>query len=206
MENTRNPFETITSLAQKQAMSLGSELEYQAEALKDHPAIIFEDRAITLGELNALANRYAGYFGSLGLRKGDVVALLMENRPEFLIAASGLSKLGVIVSLINNGVRQEALAHALNICGAKMLIVGHELMESFAEIREQVHLQEPKYIFAENEGQSIALPKGIMDLNPLLASASDQNPATTGTVTSDDGVSEGLCSDAETLAEPGQSI
>lgn len=186
MENTRNPFETITSLAQTQTMSLGSELEYQAEALKDHPAIIFEDRAITFGELNALANRYAGYFGSLGLKKGDVVALLMENRPEFLIAASGLSKLGVIVSLINNGVRQEVLAHALNICGAKMLIVGHELMESFAEIRDQVHLQEPKYIFAENEGQNIALPKGIMDLNPLLAAASDQNPATTGTVTSDD--------------------
>lgn len=186
MEAVRNPFETIASLAQTQIMSLGSELEYQAKTLQDHPALIFEDRIITFGELNNLANRYANYFGSLGLQKGDVVALLMENRPEFLIAASGLSKLGVIVSLINNGVRKEVLAHALNICDAKMLIVGHELLEPFLEIRDQVHLQEPGHVFAENEEQNIVLPEGIKDLTPLLAAASDQNPATTGTVTSDD--------------------
>ena len=186
MENKRNPFETISSLAQTQFMSLGSELEYQAAVRKDHPALIFEDRTITFGELNAQANRYANYFSTLGLKKGDVAALLMENRPEFLIAASGLSKLGVIVSLINNGVRKEVLAHALNICDAKMLIVGHELLEPFCEIRDQVHLKEPGTIFAENEGRDIQLPQGITDLRPLLEGASDQNPATTGTVTSDD--------------------
>ena len=38
-----------------QIMSLGSELEYQAEALQNHPAIVFEDRIITFGELNSLA-------------------------------------------------------------------------------------------------------------------------------------------------------
>lgn len=187
MESVRkNPFETITSLAQTQIMSLGSELEYQAEALRDHPAIIFEDRIVTFGELNSQANRYANYFGSLGLKKGDVVALLMENRPEFLIAASGLSKLGVIVSLINNGVRKEVLAHALNICDAKMLIVGHELLEPFLEIRDKVRLLDPGYVFVECEGQNIDVPEGIKDLAPLLAAASDQNPATTSTVTSDD--------------------
>lgn len=182
----RSPFETITNLGQTQTMSLGSELEYQAETQQDHPALIFEERTITFGELNALANRYANYFGSLGLKKGDVVALLMENRPEFLIASTGLSKLGVIVSLINNGVRKEVLAHALNICDAKMLIVGHELVGPFAEIRDQVHLKEPGSIFVENEGQVISLPLGFTDLKPLLAAASDKNPATTGTVTSDD--------------------
>ena len=186
MENKRNPFETISSLAQTQVMSLGSELEHQAVALKDSPALIFEDRTITFGELNAQANRYANYFNTLGLKKGDVVALLMENRPEYLIAATGLSKLGVIVSLINNGVRKEVLAHALNICDARMLIVGHELLEPFLEIRDQVHLKGPGKIFAENEGQAIQLPEGINDLKPLLQAASDQNPPTTGNVTSDD--------------------
>lgn len=184
--STRNPFETIASLAQTQMMSLGSELEYQAEALKDHAAIIFEERTISFAELNALANRYADYFRSMGLQKGDVVGVLMENRPEFLIAASGLSKLGVIVSLINNGVRKEVLAHALNICDAKMLIVGHELMEPFLEIREQVHLKKPGLIFAENEGLDLPATEGIADLKPLLAASSDQNPPTTGTVSSDD--------------------
>ncbi|NLW92654.1 MAG: long-chain-acyl-CoA synthetase [Syntrophomonadaceae bacterium] len=183
---SRSPFETIASLAQTQMMSLGSELERQAVTLKERPAIIFEERTVTFEELNALANRYANHFKSLGLQKGDVVALLMENRPEFLIAASGLSKLGVIVSLINNGVRKDVLAHALNICDAKMLIVGHELMEPFLEIREQVHLQEPGYIFVENEGRDLPVPEGIIDLQPLLAAAPDQNPPETTSVTSDD--------------------
>jgi acyl-CoA synthetase (AMP-forming)/AMP-acid ligase II len=183
---SRNPLETITSLAQTQMMSLGSELEYQAAAQPDHPVLIFEDRIITYGELNALANRYANYFASLGLQKGDVAALLMENRPEFLACATGLSKLGVIVSLINNGVRKEVLSHALNICDAKILVVGHELLDSFIEIRDQVHLQEPGIILAEKEGLEIALPDGINDLKPLLAEASDVNPPTTGTVSSDD--------------------
>jgi len=182
----KTPFETIASLAETQVMSLGSELEYQAEVLKDHAVLIFEERTITFGELNAQANRYANYFASLGLKKGDVVAILMENRPEFLIAATGLSKLGVIVSLINNGVRKDVLAHALNICDAKMLIVGHELLGPFIEVREQVHLQEPGLVLAENEGRDILLPQGITDLKPLLAAASDQNPPATGTVSSDD--------------------
>ncbi|HPT69805.1 MAG TPA: hypothetical protein PKW50_06630, partial [Syntrophomonas sp.] len=64
---TRNPLETITSLAQTQMMSLGSELEYQAAAQPNHPVLIFENRIITYGELNALANRYANYFATLGL-------------------------------------------------------------------------------------------------------------------------------------------
>lgn len=183
---TRNPLETIARLASPQQMSLGSELEYQAGLQPQHPAIIFEGRVITYGELNAQANRYAHYFAAQGLQKGDVVALLMENRPEFLIAATGLSKLGVIVSLINNGVRGEVLAHALNICDAKMLIVGHELLEAFGAIRDAVHLKAPGTVYAELEGKTLELPNDIDDLKPLLATAADTNPPTTGEVISDE--------------------
>jgi acyl-CoA synthetase (AMP-forming)/AMP-acid ligase II len=183
---TRNPLETITSLAQTQMISLGSELEYQASVQPDHPALIFEDRIITYDELNSQANRYANYFASLGLQKGDVAALLMENRPEFLICATGLSKLGVIVSLINNGVRKEVLAHALNICDAKIIVVGHELLNAFIDIRDQVHLKDPAIVFAEKEGLDFTLPNGINDLTPLLEGVSDENPPATGMVSSDD--------------------
>ncbi|MGE5372413.1 MAG: long-chain-acyl-CoA synthetase [Solirubrobacterales bacterium] len=183
---SRNPLETIASLAQTQKMSLGSELEYQAKILNDQPALIFEERVLTFKALNALANRYANYFASLGLKKGDVVALLMENRPEFLIAASGLSKLGVVVSLINNGVRGEVLAHALNVCDAKMLIVGHELLNAFLEIKEQVRFKQPGTVFVEAEGKALDPPEKIVNLEPLLEQASDENPPTTGEVSSDD--------------------
>lgn len=182
-----NYLENIMTLRQSQvAMSLGSELERQARNQPDHPILIFEDHPISYGEFNRLANRYANYFASQGYKKGDVVALLMENRPEFLIAATGLSKLGVIVSLINNGVRKEVLAHALSICSARALIVGHELLEAYQEIADQVKMAAPGSVYLEDEGRNLVPPAGISDLNQLLATAADDNPSTTNQVTSDD--------------------
>jgi citronellyl-CoA synthetase len=148
--------------------------------------LIFEDRIITYGEFNRLANRYANYFASQGFVKGDVIALLMENRPEFLIAAAGLSKLGVIVSLINNGVRGEVLAHALSICGAASLILGHELLPAYQEIADKVKLLPGARVFLENENRSINLLPSIESLNDLLNSMPDSNPGTTLTISSDD--------------------
>ncbi len=183
----RNHLQEMISLGQKQAKSLGSELERQASLQEQAPFIIFEDKIISFGEFNRRANQYASHFRELGFKKGDVVALLMENRPEYLIAASGLSKLGIIVSLVNNGVRGDVLAHALNICQAGALIVGQELIEAYAEVNGKVNLESPAVFYMEGAVWSETARKaGFKHLNPLLDACTSENPAETGTVTSDD--------------------
>ncbi len=182
-----NYLENIMQLRQTQVnMSLGSEIERQAATRPNHPMLIFEERTISYGEFNRQANQYAHYFAAQGFKKGEVVALLMENRPEFLMAATGLSKLGIIVSLINNGVRKEVLAHALSICDARALILGHELLSAYQEIANQVKLLDPATVYVETEGLELSLPGNLVHLNPLLASAGDANPTTTNLITSDD--------------------
>ncbi|MEJ0064895.1 MAG: AMP-binding protein [Caulobacteraceae bacterium] len=52
-------------------------------------------RSLTYAELDALANRYAHWSESIGIRRGEVVALLMPNRLEYLPIWYGLSKVGV---------------------------------------------------------------------------------------------------------------
>ena len=47
------------------------------------------------------------------LKKGDCVALFLENKPEFIGIWLGLSKLGVITALINTNLRNEALNHVI---------------------------------------------------------------------------------------------
>ncbi len=183
---TRNHLQTIMDLAQPQPMSLGSELEYQTSMRPDNNILIWEDKTISYGEFNELANQYANFFYEKGFRKGDVVALLMENRPEFLIAASGLSKLGVIVSLINNGVRGEVLAHALNICDAKVLILGHEILDAYLPIKDQIKLKEPATIYVETSNTTLDLPPEFIDINPLLEGSSKENPTTTNEINSED--------------------
>lgn len=87
-------------------------------------AFRFEGRLTTYAEFDAHANRYAHWALQRGLKQGDVVALLMENRPDYVAAWVGLSKVGVVAALVNTNLDGEALAYSLNIAGAQKLITG----------------------------------------------------------------------------------
>ena len=76
-------------------------------------ALRFMDERFTFSDWNARANRVAHWAHAQGLKRGDVVALLMENRPEYLFVWSGLAKLGVVTALVNTNVSGSALEHAL---------------------------------------------------------------------------------------------
>jgi fatty-acyl-CoA synthase len=88
-------------------------IEHWAAKRPDNVAIWFEDKRYTYRDYDAHANRYARWAQSQGLKKGDVVALLMENRPEYLFAWTGLVKVGATAALINTNLRERALAHSL---------------------------------------------------------------------------------------------
>tara|TARA_R110000824_G_scaffold118960_2_gene271463 strand:- start:83977 stop:85776 length:1800 start_codon:yes stop_codon:yes gene_type:complete len=115
------------------------------EALaRDKPkniAIYFEDRKITYREFDEAANRYARWAISQGIGRGDVVALMMENRPEYLIAWLGVLKAGAAAALINTNLVKGPLAHSLNISGASHVILGAELTEGYSTAGE--HLERP---------------------------------------------------------------
>ena len=73
------------------------------------------------------SNKVANYFSAQGYKKGDSVALFMENRPEYVCLWLGLSKIGVIVALVNTNLRQESLIHSARVANAKAIIYGTEL-------------------------------------------------------------------------------
>lgn len=174
------------SLRKPMQSSLGLFLEQQALKRPQQPAILFEDRIITYQEFNEHANRCAHYFAGRGFKKGDVVALLMDNRPEYLILEAGLAKLGVIISLVNTGVRGRVLAHAVNICDARAIIVGNELLPAFEEAFDEIHMPDPGIIFVETDGHSIETELKVENLTEKLAAMPIDNPPTTPAITSDD--------------------
>ncbi len=87
-------------------------------------AFRFDGKLMTYAEFDTLANRYAHWALQRGLKQGDVVALLMENRPDYVAAWVGLSKVGVVTALVNTNLEGEALAYSLNIVGAQKVITG----------------------------------------------------------------------------------
>lgn len=166
----------FVSLKNEKMMSVGSVLEGQAARYAEKPLILYEDRTITYREFNEAANTYANLFQNRGFIKGDTVALLMDNRPEYLIIHAGLAKIGVVPALVNNNIRGKVLAHALNIADARAVILGHEYIKEYQKIAKEVKLQKPGSVLVEREGKSISIPKGMEDLTPLLRSTSTENP------------------------------
>ncbi len=113
-------------------------IEHLARTKPNNVAIYFEDRVITYREFDEAANRYARWALAQGLGRGDVVALMMENRPEYLIAWLGVLKAGAAAALINTNLVKGPLAHSLNISMAKHVIVGAELADAYATAIDQL--------------------------------------------------------------------
>lgn len=85
-------------------------------------AFVFEDKYWTFEEVEYFSNKVGNCFQSLGYKKGDVVVLFMENRPELVFFWLGLAKIGVISSLLNYNLRKDSLAHCISIVDAKGLV------------------------------------------------------------------------------------
>src|SRR5262245_24538753 len=81
--------------------TLAAQLQAHAPADPTRTFLLYGARRFTYGEANSLINRHYAAYRALGIRHGDVVALLLENRPEFLWHMFALHKLGAISSLIN---------------------------------------------------------------------------------------------------------
>jgi long-chain acyl-CoA synthetase len=89
----------------------------------DHTALIFKDKHISYKELAWRSDALATALVKQGVRKGDRVAILMPNCPQYVIAEFAIWKAGGIVASINPLYTERELEHALNECGAETVIV-----------------------------------------------------------------------------------
>ncbi len=144
-------------------------LKKWAKKIPDHAVIVFEDRKVTYGELEALSNQVANHFSSLGIKEGDVVAVMMENCPEFLILVTGLNKIGAVASLINTHLRKKPLVHSINICYPKFIVASANLVTHLDDIIDDITLNKDDiWIW---DGKAPAEYKA-RDLNETLKTAS----------------------------------
>ncbi|MFA5120156.1 long-chain-acyl-CoA synthetase [Zavarzinia sp.] len=123
-------------------------VEQQARRARKHPAIIFEGKETSWLELDARANQIAHWAQSVGVEKGDVVALMMANRPEFIITWLGLAKAGATIALINTNLTGGPLTHSLMVAGCKFAIIDGEFAENYDSVRGLLETLPPVYAAA----------------------------------------------------------
>lgn len=114
------------------------DVEAAVDAHRDRPALIFEGKTLTYAEFDALSNRYANWARGRGMKRGEAIALFMQNRAEYLPIWLGLSKVGITTALINNQIMGAGLAHCLNLAGASHIIVDAECAPMLEAVRDQL--------------------------------------------------------------------
>ena len=109
-----------------------------AQTRGEAPALISADEGLTYRQLSERANRYARWALAREVGKGDTVALIMPNRPEYLAIWLGITSVGAVVALINTQLRGPSLAHCIDIVAPKHIIVASGEIEAFASAAESI--------------------------------------------------------------------
>lgn len=102
--------------------SLVESFDEATEKWKDKTAVIFYGRKITYRELREQVDRVAAALCDLGVKKGDRIALLLLNSPQFIISYFGAVKAGATVTAISPVYVSPEIKHQLEDSGAKMII------------------------------------------------------------------------------------
>ncbi|MGV9820953.1 long-chain-acyl-CoA synthetase [Nocardia xishanensis] len=116
--------------------SVGLFFQRTAHRRPDRPFLRFEGRVYRYGEANAEVNRYANVLAERGVRRGDVVGVLMTNRPETLFTVLATVKLGATVGLLNHNQRDQVLAHSIGLLNSVLNVVGEECQEALDSLAE----------------------------------------------------------------------
>jgi len=94
----------------------------------------FQDEEWTFQQVEDYSNQVAHYFLSLGLGKGDTIAVFMENRPEFVATWLGIAKIGAVPALVNYNLRADALVHSVAVVSSSCLVYSASLAPAVSSV------------------------------------------------------------------------
>ncbi len=100
----------------------------------DKAAINFYGATTSFAELHAKSDAFARHLQSLGIAKGDRVAVFLSNCPQFLIVFYGILKLGAVHVPVNPMFKAPELLYELNDTGATVIVALDQLYETVAEV------------------------------------------------------------------------
>jgi len=129
---------TKTATIGERGITLPTLIDRLAGQFNASPALISPEASMTYGQLGFRCNQYSRWALERDLRSGDAVALLMPNCAEYLAVWLGLTRVGVVVALINSQLGGDVLAHSINIAAPKYLIVSADLAPRVAAIRARL--------------------------------------------------------------------
>ena len=118
--------------------SLGQLLPDAAASRPDKPVLLFADREISYSELTERARRAAATFDALGLRKGDRVAVMLGNVPEFVEVLHGAWRVGLVVAPLNVMLTPDEAGYQLADSDARTAVVDPAFLPTVLAVRDRI--------------------------------------------------------------------
>lgn len=162
-------------------MNVGQWVSKWALLEPDSTMLVCDDgRAYTYSEFNRRVNRLAHALRDIGINRGERVAVIFPNNPEFLEVLFATAKIGAIMVPLNFRLAPPELAFILNDCGAMVLIYTPEFAFQAREVRGMVDTVQ-RYLQV-GEGT----PEGDIDYDEMLAGYPESEPVVEPEVALDD--------------------
>jgi len=137
------------------------------------PAYIFMGKKVTFGQVDDASRALAAYLQSLGLDKGDRVAIMLPNVPQYPVAVAAILRAGYVVVNVNPLYTPRELEHQLKDSGAKAIII----LENFAATLAQVIDATPaKKVLLASMGDMLGFVKGAI-VNHVVRKVKKMVPA-----------------------------
>jgi len=136
-------------------------------------AYSFMGKEVTFGETDSLSIAFGAYLQSLGLAKGDRVAIMMPNVPQYPITVAAILRAGFVVVNVNPLYTPRELEHQLKDSGSKAIVI----VENFAHTLEQCIANTPvKNVVLCTMGDRLGLLKGAL-VNYVVRNVKKMVPA-----------------------------
>ena len=129
------------TLAPYPERSLHSLLEESAARHPENVATSFFGKKTTYAELVKQVDQFSRALASLGVKKGDRVALVLPNCPQYVIAAYACARIGALFVGTNPLYTEREMVHQLNDCGAAVCVVLDTLYHAVGPVRDQTPLR-----------------------------------------------------------------
>lgn len=138
----------------------------------DKVMVYYEDQEWTFRDMELYSNKISHFFLSQGYKRGDVLAVFMENKPQYVGVLLGLSKIGVTAALINTNLTMTSLVHCITVGNSKGIIFDFTLGPAVADVIDELKSKDSRFssfiIDSPDPFSSmpITLPfQGIVDLD-----------------------------------------
>jgi long-chain acyl-CoA synthetase len=140
---------------------------------RDKAAYAFMGKHFSFGDIDQASKIFAAYLQTLGLAKGDRVAVMLPNVPQYPVVVMAILRAGYVVVNVNPLYTPRELQHQLSDSGARAIII----LENFAHVLEQVLASTPvQHIVLASMGDTLGFLKGAI-VNHVVRKVKKMVPA-----------------------------